>query len=444
MGRKHFVLDTNILLHNPEAIYGFEDNDVWLPIVVIEEIDTFKKDQRELGRNAREVARHLDDLRKAGSLVDGVVLESGGKLRVGMTERELPKGFHINAIADDRILAVALHVKDSFDGESVTLVTLDTNLRIRANVLGIEAADYDTQQIDIKDLYPPVRVLDLAPGGISEFFDHGELEIPEGSVGDGTEAGGWYENEYIQLQDGNASALGRVRAADGRIDPVDRLKHPLMGIRPRNREQYFALDACLRPDIHVVTLVGKAGTGKTLMALAAGLHMVAEEERYQRLLVSRPIIPMGRDIGYLPGTIDQKLKPWVQPIHDNVEFLMARSSHGKQKRGRGVDDLVRQGIMEIEPLTYIRGRSIAEQFMIVDEAQNLTPHEIKTILTRAGEGTKIVFTGDPFQIDNPYIDSISNGLTYLIDRFRGESIAASITLRKGERSALAELAANKL
>lgn len=436
--RKHFVLDTNILLHDPEAVFGFEDNFVWIPIVVIEEVDTFKKDGSELGRNAREVARQIDALRALGSLTEGVPLRSGGVLRVVMTEQALPKGFHMNHLADDRILATALHVRKHHPNEPVIFVTLDTNLRIRANVLGIEAADFDTRDIQLEDLYPAVTTIDVEEGQLSSLFDEGSLPLPPPPEGHR-----FFENEYVMVQDGRGTALARVDVANKLLAGTRTFKSPLWGIRPRNREQHFAMDACMHPDIHVVTLLGKAGTGKTLMALAAGLQSVAEEQRYQRLLVSRPIVPMGRDIGYLPGSVDEKLKPWMQPIYDNVDFLMAQNTKVK-KTSRGVEELTRQGLLEIEPLTYIRGRSIAAQYMIVDEAQNLSPHEIKTILTRAGEGTKVIFTGDPFQIDNPYIDSISNGLTYLVDRFRGERIAASVSLRKGERSKLAELAANLL
>lgn len=436
--RKNFVLDTNILLHNPEAIFGFADNRVWIPIVVIEEVDQFKKDGSELGRNAREVARHLDALRGLGALTEGVPLESGGSLHVMMTERTLPEGFHLDHRADDRILAVALEIRAQHPEELVTLITLDTNLRIRANVLGLEAEDYDTRRIAIEDLYPVVRTCEVAAGEVPRFFQEGSLPLP-----DPPDDMPWFENEYVMVKDERSTALARVRREAGRVDSLYPFKQYMWGIKPRNREQHFALDCCLRSDIEVVCLIGKAGTGKTLMALAAGLHLVADKEKYKRLLVSRPIFPLGRDIGYLPGSIESKLKPWMQPIHDNVEFLFSMSSRGKKAK-HAVEDMVRSGVMEIEPLTYIRGRSIANQYMIVDEAQNLTPHEIKTILTRAGEGTKIVFTGDPFQIDNPYVDSISNGLTYLIDRFRGEKIAASITLRKGERSRLAELAANLL
>ncbi|MFO0747656.1 MAG: PhoH family protein [Myxococcota bacterium] len=442
---KHFVLDTNILLHDPEAIFGFTDNTVWIPIVVIEEIDSFKKDGSELGRNAREVARHLDALRALGRLTDGVPLDNGGRLKVAMTERKLPEGFHLGHEADDRILAMALEVRKSIAGpdEEVVLVTLDTNLRIRANVLGIDAEDYDTRRIAIEDLYPPVRTLDMPNGEVNRFYQDGFVGLPSAPPAANGTPVPFYENEYVMLRDERGTALGHVDVENGKVEALFSNKVPLGGIKARNREQHFALDACLRDDIHVVCLIGKAGTGKTLLALAAGLYMVSEVEKYKRLLVSRPIFPMGRDIGYLPGTVESKLKPWMQPIHDNVEYLFSLNPKAK-KSPRAIDDLVRAGVIEIEPLTYIRGRSIASQFMIVDEAQNLTPHEIKTILTRAGDGTKIVFTGDPFQIDNPYVDSLSNGLTYLVDRFRGERIAASITLRKGERSKLAELAANLL
>ena len=437
--RKHFVLDTNILLHDPEAIFGFADNAVWLPIVVIEEVDQFKKEGSELGRNAREVARRVDAMRVHGSLVDGVPLPANGTLYVGMTQRELPHGFHLHHQADDRILAVCLEVRERFPDEPVTLVTLDTNLRIRANVLGIEAADYDARRITLEDLYPPVRTVEVENGDITNFYESGSIPLP--SSPDGTP---YYDNEYLMARDARGTtALVRALASEGRLEAIQQFRQPVWGIKPRNREQHFALDACLREDVHVVCLIGKAGTGKTLMALAAGLQMVADDEKYKRLLVSRPIIPMGRDIGYLPGNMETKLKPWMQPIHDNVEFLFSVNPKVK-KSPRAVEALVRSGVLEVEPLTYIRGRSIARQYMIVDEAQNLTPHEIKTILTRAGEGTKIIFTGDPFQIDNPYIDSLSNGLSYLIDRLRGERIAASIALRKGERSKLAELAANVL
>lgn len=435
MSVKNFILDTNVLLHDPEAYRRFEDNVVCIPIVVIEEIDSFKKAANELGRNAREVSRCIDALRSVGSLVDGVPLPIRGTLRVVVTDRELPMGFKISHQADNRILATALHIRETEPDSPAIFVSLDTNLRIRANALGIEAVDYDVDRITIDELYPGTSELEMAPGSVSTLFDEDSAAIPDNGRS-------WRQNEYVLVRDDRGSALARV-GEDARLELTMPLKEPVWGIRPRNREQHFALDACLRDEIRLVTLVGKAGTGKTLIALAAALHKVAEEERYQRVLVSRPIMPLGRDLGYLPGDLDDKLKPWMQPIHDNVELLMGLGRRDK-RAGRGVADLVGQGLMEVEPLTYIRGRSLPNQFMIIDEAQNLTPHEVKTILTRAGDGTKIVLTGDPYQIDHPYVDSISNGLTYLVEHFKDESIAATVTLRKGERSDLAELASNLL
>ncbi len=439
MAVKNFILDTNVLLHEPTAIFGFEDNNVCVPITVIEEIDTFKKNPSELGRNAREVTRQIDALRKAGSLTDGVPIKSGGLLRVVLTRRDLPLRHRLSHEADNLIVATALQLKEDEPDREAIFVTLDTNLRIRANALGIEAVDYDTEQISIDELYPGTTSLDMDPGALDELFEGDGLPLP---TPPGDEA--WWENEYVMLRDDRRTALARVRLEQGRLEHTYAFKDPVWGIKPRNREQHYALDACLRDDIGLVTLVGKAGTGKTLLALAAALQKVAEEQRYQKVMVARPVMPMGKDIGYLPGDVEDKLRPWMQPIHDNVEFLLSMGRKGEKRRGRGVADLTGQGIMEIEPLTYIRGRSLPDMYMIIDEAQNLTPHEVKTILTRAGDGTKIVLTGDPYQIDNPYVDSVSNGLTYLVERFKGRQIAATVTLRKGERSALAELASNIL
>lgn len=438
MSVKNFVLDTNVLLHDPKSIFSFEDNVVNIPIVVIEEIDSFKRNANELGRNAREVARTIDRLRAAGSLTKGVPLDGGGMLRVVLTSRELPKGFSISHQADNLIIATALQLKDDELERSTILVTLDTNMRIRADALGIQVADFEDRHISLDSLYPGVAVLDLAEGAVAEMYAEGRVALPSE-----VPEGGWLDNQYVTIRDGKGSALARVLVEKGVLDRCRVFKEPLLGIKPRNREQHFALDACLRDDIKLVTLVGKAGTGKTLMALAAGLHKVTEETNFKKLLVSRPVFPMGRDIGHLPGDLDKKLRPWMQPIYDNVEFLMGLRN-GSKTKAQGVDDLVNRGVMEIEPLTYIRGRSIPNQYMIVDEAQNLTPHEIKTIITRAGATTKLVFTGDPYQIDNPYVDSSSNGLTYVVERFKGQSIAATVTLQKGERSDLAELAANLL
>jgi len=438
---KNFVLDTNVLLHDPQALYRFEDNNIIVPITVIEEIDRFKKDMNETGRNARQISRFLDMLRKEGSLSLGVHLESGGTLRVEIYEekvmKRLPPELRVDR-GDNRILAVAMDLHERDSATPVILVTKDTNLRIKADALGLVAEDYESDKVDIDELYTGCVEQDAEPDEVDRFHGQGWLEMVKGS---------YLPNQYVtltDLQNSSHSAIGRFNATEGKLLPIRKTgRDGVWSIQPRNREQSFALDALMDDSIKLVTLVGKAGTGKTLLAIAAGLHKTAEEGVFNRLLVSRPVFPMGRDLGFLPGDIEEKLAPWMQPIFDNVELLL--SGHEAEKRhSKGYKELMAMGILDIEPLTYIRGRSIPNQYMIVDEAQNLTPHEIKTIVTRAGEGTKIVLTGDPYQIDNPYVDSSSNGLTYVVERFKEQVIAAHVTLSKGERSDLAELAANLL
>jgi PhoH-like ATPase len=437
---KTFVLDTNVLLHDPYALFRFQENTILIPITVIEEIDRFKKDMNETGRNARQVSRILDELRQKGSLSAGIILESGGSLRVALLNNEMLR--HIpselsDQKSDNRILAVAAEAKNAVDQVPVILVTKDTNLRIKADAIGIDAEDYESDKVDISELYSGFSETDVSPETVDRFYGQGWVESAENLL----------PNQYVVMRDsGNPShsALAKYVSSQKKLFPVIKSgKEGIWSIHPRNREQTCALDALLDDSIKIVTLVGKAGTGKTLLAIAAGLHKTAEENIYNRLLVSRPVFPMGKDLGFLPGDIEEKLAPWMQPIFDNVELLL--SGHEAEKRhSKGYRELMAMGIMEIEPLTYIRGRSIPNQYLIVDEAQNLTPHEIKTIVTRAGEGTKVVLTGDPYQIDNPYVDSSSNGLTYLVERFKGQEISAHITMMKGERSALAELAANLL
>lgn len=433
--KKTFVLDTNVLLHDPGAMFSFEDNDVVIPIYVVEEIDAFKKDLSELGRSARQVSRHLDDLRNEGSLQAGVSLETGGSICVAISKEDLPREVSTDRGQDSRILSVAWEYKKK--SAPVVFITKDTNLRIRADAIGIETEDYEPERIEVEDLYAGRQTLELAPGQVDSFYADGKIDLPDSAIS---------PNEYFSLLDESNhshSGIGRAHIDQNEIRPLSAFKQGVWGIRPRNLEQSFALDALLDDDIKLVTLVGKAGTGKTLLAIAAGLQKTTEERLFQRLLVSRPIFPLGKDIGYLPGDVEEKLNPWMQPIFDNVEFLMGLTTKEKN-RGRSYRELIDMGIMQIEPLTYIRGRSIPNQYMIVDEAQNLTPHEAKTIISRAGEGTKIVLTGDPHQIDNPYIDATNNGLVHVVNRFRNEKIAAHITLTKGERSELAEIAANIL
>jgi PhoH-like ATPase len=438
--QKNFIVDTNVLLHDPRSIYNFEDNHVIIPIYVLEEVDKFKRDLSELGRNARLVSRYLDAFRAEGSLAEGVPLPGGGNIKVVFSNKELPRSMGDTQLMDNRILAVALDVKEKEPQVPAVFITKDTSLRVRADALGLIAQDYDAQRVEISELYTGFTEL-FVP---SELVD--QMYRPNAEVSVEAQQA-LAPNEFVLLKDqSNPShtAMGRVSAAKGKVVPLVRAnKEGVWGVRPRNMEQSFTLDLLLNDEIKLVTIVGKAGTGKTLLAIAAGLQKTTEEALYQKLLVSRPIFPLGRDIGYLPGDVEQKLNPWMQPIFDNVEFLM-NLSRADKKAGRGYHELIDLGIMEIEPLTYIRGRSIPNQFIIVDEAQNLTPHEVKTIITRAGDNTKIILTGDPFQIDNPYVDATSNGLVYVVNRFKNEKIAGHITMTKGERSALAELATNLL
>jgi len=437
---KNFILDTNVLLHDPRSIYTFGDNNVVIPIYVIEEIDKFKRDLSELGRNARLVSRYLDAFRAEGPLAEGVPLPQGGMLRVVFTNRELPRSMADGQLMDNRILAVAIDVKEKDTEHPAVFITMDASLRIRADALGLVAEDYDAQRVEITDLYTGFTELFVPKDVIDQMYKPGaEVEVQSETP--------LAPNEFVLLKDeANPShtAMGRLASARGKVVPLFRhTKDGVWGVRPRNMEQSYALDLLLNDEIKLVTIVGKAGTGKTLLAIAAGLQKTTEEGLYQKLLVSRPIFPLGRDIGYLPGSVEEKLNPWMQPIFDNVEFLM-NLSRADKKAGRGYHELMDLGILEIEPLTYIRGRSIPNQFIIVDEAQNLTPHEVKTIITRAGDGTKIILTGDPYQIDNPYVDATNNGLVHVVNRFKDEKIAGHITMQKGERSALAELAANLL
>ncbi|MBX3215950.1 MAG: PhoH family protein [Labilithrix sp.] len=456
--KKNYVLDTNILLHDPYAIFRFDDNNVIIPIYVIEEVDQFKREGSERGRNARHVVRLLDDLREqGGSLSKGVGIKSGGILTVAVPSKrpELPSAID-KAAMDNAILQTAFDVREADGGRPTVFVTMDTNLRIRADALGMVAETYENQRVEPQRVETGVTDVEVSADEIDAFFQDGKLAAPahlvppEKGEREGRERGNKDTTVYLSanlcvlLRDrANAShtALGRYDAAKKEIVALRTPREGVIGVRPRNKEQSHALDLLLDENIRLVTLVGKAGTGKTLLALAAGLKRTVEDGMYTRMLVSRPVMPLGRDIGFLPGDVDEKLNPWMQPIFDNLEFLF---SSGTRKGPRAYAELLDSGQLQVEPLTYIRGRSLPQQYIIVDEAQNLTPHEVKTIITRSGDGTKIVLTGDPGQIDNPYVDSASNGLSVAADRFRGEKVAAHIVLTRGERSELAELAANLL
>ncbi len=434
---KNYILDTNVLLHDPNSLLNFKDNNVLIPIEVIEEIDRFKRQSTELGQNARTVSRLLDGLRGQGRLSEGVQISNGGHLRI-IFERRMPDGAaptdHANV--DSRIVALALRVQQADGGTPTILVTKDINLRIKADALGLAAEDYETDRILLKDLYTGMLDRQVSAEKLTAFRANGELEMTDG--------GPYYPNEYCTLSEEKnpkRTALAKFDSTGTKLVPIIDSKEGVWGIKARNREQHFAFDALLDDRIKLVTLMGKAGTGKTLMAMAAGLKRTVLDREFRRLVVARPTISMGKELGFLPGSLEEKLTPWMQPIHDTLELLGDLNMGHEHRRS---NDLIRSGIIVVEALSYIRGRSIANQFMVIDEAQNLTPLEVKTIVTRVGQGTKIVFTGDPYQIDNPYVDSASNGFNFIIKKFRAQPFAAHIELQKGERSELAELAANIL
>ena len=437
---KIFVLDTNVLLHDTQAILRFQDNHVILPLAVIEELDRFKKQQDVIGQAARQVSRFLDQLRQQGKLTEGIHLENGGSLTVRPCPQnlELPQEL-AGHLADNVILAIALE-EQSRSNAQVIIVSKDINLRIKADVLGLLAEDYATDKVNVERIYHEAVQVFATSQEMNALFAEGCLSLEEES---------FYANQTVTLVDRAQPSHTALAVADSKGEkllPLKKIstKTGISRIQPRNREQQFALQLLLQPEISLLTLIGQAGTGKTLLAIAAGLHQVADLKLYQRLLVSRPIVAMGNELGYLPGELSEKLNPWMQPIYDNFDLIFGTQDPPKKNQAawqRGHEELLEMGLLQIEPLTYIRGRSIPRQFLVVDEAQNLTPHEIKTILTRAGEGTKIVLTGDPEQIDNPYVDAASNGLTYVAERFKGEAIAAHVTLLKGERSLLSERAA---
>jgi PhoH-like ATPase len=436
---KNYIIDTNVLLHDPQSLLSFEDNHVLIPIEVLEEIDRFKRESSELGQNARSVSRMLDGFRGDGSLSEGVKLPNGGRLKIAFYKNgHATNGdtvFNANTV-DNRILSLAASIQKAQPKNPTILVSKDINLRIKADALGLAAEDYETDRVFITDLYTGMREITNPAARIAEFRAKSELALEGGKK--------YFPNEYCTLTDESntkKAALAKVDATGAKLVPIIDCREGVWGIKPRNREQHFALDALLDDRVKLVTLMGKAGTGKTLLAMAAGLKRVVNDREFRRLVVARPTISMGKELGFLPGSLEEKLAPWMQPIHDALEMLSdLNMGHDHRRSG----DLMRNGSIVVEALSYIRGRSIANQFMIIDEAQNLTPLEVKTIVTRVGSGTKIIFTGDPYQIDNPYVDSSSNGFNYVVSKFRDQAIAAHVELQKGERSELAELAANIL
>jgi len=437
MSNKTFVLDTNVLLHDHTCIESFADNTVILPMPVIEELDKFKKESSELGRNARGVIRRIDHFRERGRLGDGVKMDNGGILKIAIGPSPARDSGLEEEIPDNKIIRVAYWLHKG--GEHVYFVSKDINARIKADALGIEVMDFEKEKINFDEMFTGYREVTVKPEVIDAFYANRGTELAGVDL---------LPNEFVNLiaeGDDHLTALGRA-GGGGTVVPMNPKIESVFHIKPRSREQRMALELLMDDAVPLVTLVGRAGTGKTLMALAAGLEKVLIQKRYDRILVTRPIMPFGKDIGYLPGHKEEKLANWMMPIFDNLAYLMMKTSSNEHKntvRDR-IDKLMHDEIIELEALTYIRGRSIPRQFVIVDEAQNLTPHEVKTIISRAGEGTKMILTGDPNQIDSPYLDASSNGLAYAVERMKTQSIHGHVTLTKSERSTLAAIAANLL
>ena len=435
-----FVLDTNVILHDSSCIYQFGKNNVMIPVTVLEELDQFKKGGEILNFHAREFLRTLDLLSDDHLFNGGVSIGRGlGKITV-----KLDRKFHEDIVLnfpesrpDHHVLNIAYHIAKENPSLQTILVTKDVNLRIKAKSVGLLSQDYKSDQVkDIKTLYTGKRIVENMPGTILKklFEDPFELNPSELSLEKEP-----VSNEYLILRNENRSALTVYDSLTQKIKRID--KNPAFGIQPRNAEQTFALDALINPNIQLVTITGKAGTGKTLLALAAALH---QKKNYRQIFLARPVVPLSnKDIGYLPVDIQSKLDPYMQPLFDNLSVIKNHFSRTESTRD-SVNKLLEDNKLLISPLAYIRGRSLVNIYFIVDEAQNLTPHEVKTIITRAGENTKIVLTGDIFQIDHPYLNSQSNGLSYLIEKMQGQKLYAHINLEKGERSELSELASNLL
>jgi len=472
--KKTYVLDTNVLLSDPNSIFSFEDNDLIIPMAVLEELDHHKSRLDEVGRNARQTSKTLDELRLKGSLVDGVSLQNGATLRIVSINpsilTNLPPEL-VSSKVDNMIISFMLQLKQeqesSFgeDGASfpAILVTKDINVRIKCDSLGVKCEDYLKMRVtaDAEHFYRGVAVVEIDERRVSQFYDENELLLMSEEVKDSA----LYPNQIVVIkntgQDGKTtkSALSKCVAVDKPLVPIAKIEQAF-GLKPRNKEQSFSLDLLFDNNVKLLTLTGPSGTGKTLLAIAAALEQLKgtgspDYAKYEKLIVTRPVQPIGKDIGFLPGTLEEKMEPWISPIRDNVNFLM-NSRKGNKKRtptdstkARIGDEyylalMQEKGLIEIEAITFIRGRSIPNAYIIIDEAQNLSMHELKTIITRVGDGTKLVLTGDIEQIDNVHVDAFTNGLTYAVEKFKEHSIAGHVNLIKGERSELATLASRIL
>ncbi len=435
--RKTFVIDTNVLVHDPAAIKKFKENDVLIPLSVLEELDSLKRNVDEVGKNAREIMRYIDSLKdeKEGDFHTGITIAEGPKVRIYLDAKsEKIDGFPLPLDrSSNKFLQTAFVLKEK--GESIVIVSKDFVTRVKAEAMGLEAEDYESLKTSYEEMYRGLRKIETAKKDIDLFYKDGTIPTFEE---------GFRPNEYAFLHSPeNSSAVCKFSEKYKKLEPLLHISKDIWGIQPLNIEQRCAIDLLLRDDIHLVTLVGPAGTGKTLLALACGMKKVFDDHIYSRILVSRPIVPLGKDIGYLPGTKEEKLYHWMQPIYDNLEFLCT-TTNGEGNGAAALEFIMESKKIEMEAVTYIRGRSLPKMYMIIDEAQNLTPHEVKTIISRAGKGTKVILTGDPTQIDNPYLDKDSNGLTYTVNRFKNQKIFGHIFLDKTERSELASIAAELL
>jgi len=437
---KLFIIDTNVILHDYRCIYKFEDNDVVIPIVVLEELDHLKKGSDLISFNAREFTRELNEVAGKNLFSKGISLGKGmGKLFVetGKVYSERLQRSFPEKTPDHRILAITEYLTDNYKGRQVVLISKDINLRMKAKSLGLDAQDFENDKVrNLDELNRAVRTIEGYDTGLitklyeqSEGVPAKEFRFQQPPV----------PNECFILKNSKISALARYEPNSRNMIRVEKLR--AYGIEPRNAEQTFSLDALMNPQIQLIALTGRAGTGKTLLALAAALH---QRKQFQQILLARPIVPLAnRDLGFLPGDVKEKISPYMQPLFDNLSVIKYKFKSNSSEYQK-IDELQKEEQLVITPLAYIRGRSLSNVFFIIDEAQNLTPHEVKTIITRAGEGTKMVFTGDIEQIDSPYLDAQSNGLTYLTDKMKGQDLFAHVNLVKGERSFLAELASSLL
>ena len=439
---KTFILDTNVILHDSTCIHQFKDNNIVIPITVIEEIDHFKRGSQVINLNAREFARTLDSLTGSALFDGGISLGKGkGKVKIAITKGRCDEIRHVfrEDNHDHRILSTAYETQRQLANKGTAiLVSKDVNLRMKAKAIGIVAEDYTTDRISIEELYSGKETLENFDDNLLTQIFQAPFKIPAQKAVK-ADKGEVHPNKYYVIRNANRSVLAYLDNEKKTLEKID--KNYTYGIKPRNAEQTFAVHALINNNIPLVTITGKAGTGKTLLALASALFVKKE---YRQIYVARPVIPLSnKDIGFLPGDVDSKLAPYMQPLWDNLKVIQDQFPD-TDKHHQQINTMIKEEKLIVEPLSYIRGRSLQRIYFIVDEAQNLTPHEIKTIITRVGEGTKIVFTGDVYQIDHPYLDSQSNGLSYLIETFKGQKLYAHVNLEKGERSELAELASNLL